>query len=81
MIKQQRKIIAGSFVARMRSGHIGLFARRGKPRLPIDEIYTSAIAQMLDNPEVRERIQEKAAERFEKNLAHEIEFALQQEAR
>lgn len=34
----KRTLIAGSFVATMRSGHKGVFRRRGKARLPIEEL-------------------------------------------
>jgi hypothetical protein len=34
----KRTLIAGSFVAAMKSGHQGVFKRRGKARLPIDEL-------------------------------------------
>ena len=81
MVKAQRKAISGSFVARMRSGHLGVFQRHGDDRLPIEEKFGPALAQMLDNPEVNERIRERAAERFDKNLQHEFEYAIKQGAR
>lgn len=34
----KRTLVAGSFVATMKSGHQGVFRRRGKARLPIDEL-------------------------------------------
>ncbi len=34
----KRTLIAGAFVATMKSGHKGVFRRRGKARLPIDEL-------------------------------------------
>lgn len=34
----KRTLVAGSFVATMQSGHKGVFRRRGKARLPIDEL-------------------------------------------
>jgi hypothetical protein len=34
----KRTLIAGSFVATMKSGHRGVFRRTGKARLPIDEL-------------------------------------------
>jgi hypothetical protein len=78
LVKAQRKRITGSFVARMKSGHLGIFQRQGTDRLPIEEKFGPALAQMLDNPEVNERIRERAAERFDKNLRHEFDFALKQ---
>ena len=34
----KRTLVAGSFVATMKSGHKGVFRRRGEARLPIDEL-------------------------------------------
>lgn len=34
----KRTLLAGSFVATMKSGHVGVFRRRGKARLPIEEL-------------------------------------------
>lgn len=34
----KRTLVAGSFVATMKSGHKGVFRRRGKARLPIQEL-------------------------------------------
>jgi hypothetical protein len=36
--KGKRTLIAGAFKATMKSGHAGVFKRRGKARLPIDEL-------------------------------------------
>lgn len=37
----KRTLIAGSFLATMKSGHKGVFKRRGSARLPIDELLGS----------------------------------------
>ena len=34
----KRTLVKGSFVATMKSGHVGVFKRRGKARLPIQEL-------------------------------------------
>jgi hypothetical protein len=34
----KRTLVKGAFVATMRNGHVGVFRRRGKARLPIDEL-------------------------------------------
>lgn len=34
----KRTLVKGAFVATMKSGHLGVFRRRGKARLPIDEL-------------------------------------------
>lgn len=88
MVKAQRKIITGSFVARMKKGfkgvatnHLGVFQRSGDDRLPIKEKFGPSLAEMLDNPAVREGIIQLAADRFQKNLDHEIDFFTKQGGR
>ncbi|MCP4021574.1 MAG: hypothetical protein GY729_07015 [Desulfobacteraceae bacterium] len=77
-VKNTRKILKHSFIARMKkSGHVGLFQRRGKDRLPIDEKFSYAIAQMLDKPEIAKEIELNAQQRFSRSLNHEINYALQ----
>jgi hypothetical protein len=34
----KRTLVQGAFLAMMRSGHVGIFRRRGKARLPIEEL-------------------------------------------
>ncbi len=77
-VKKTPKVLKHSFVARMRkSGHVGIFQRLGKDRLPIDQKFGPAIPQMLGNPQVRDEIRKNALSRLSKNLNHEIDFALQ----
>lgn len=65
------------FVAKMQSGHIGVFARVGKARLPIQEKYGPSIPQMLGSPTVSAWVEEKAVERLEQRLDHEINRILE----
>ncbi len=64
--------IKGAFVARMKSGHVGVFKRVGKARLPIEQLYGPSIPQMLDSKTVREWVEQKAAEVLDQRLEHEI---------
>jgi len=61
-----------AFVARMPSGHLGVFHRAGKPRLPIIERFGPSVPQMLESEDVRRWVEEKAAERLDDRLEHEI---------
>lgn len=49
--KGNRRLIRGAFVARMRSGHVGVFARAGKGRLPINEMFTSRLTDLFKDSE------------------------------
>lgn len=64
--------LPGAFVAQMKSGHVGVFKRVGKPRLPIEQKYGPSVPQMLGSPSVSQWIEEKAQETLEKRLDHEI---------
>lgn len=62
----------GSFSARMPSGHLGIFKRRGVARLPIDEqmIYLRQAQAVLDG------IAQRAPERLRTIYAQELHYAL-----
>lgn len=65
-----------AFVARMRSGHIGIFERTGAAGSngndAIRELMGSSVPQMLGSKEVEERLAKETAEKFEERLQHEI---------
>ena len=64
--------IRRAFVAQMQSGHIDVFNRVGQSRLPIIERYGPSIPQMLGSPTVTQWVREKAGEKLEERLNHEI---------
>jgi hypothetical protein len=61
-----------AFIATMKSGHRGVFKRRGTPRLPIDQLHGPSIFKAFQKHEAAAvaRTQEQLA----KNVPHEIEF-------
>lgn len=69
--------IKSAFVAKMQSGHLGVFQRVGRRRTPIKEFYGPPIPQMLGNPSVAAWVEKKAAERLDERLEHEITQALE----
>jgi len=76
-VKKERKVLKHSFLARLKSGHVGVFQREGDARLPINQKFGPSIPEMIGNQEVVDRIQANAEQRFSKTLDHEIDFALQ----
>lgn len=63
----------GAFVATMRSGHTGVFRRRGKPRLPIAELHGPSLGRVFrNNWNVGV---ERFREQLPKNLEREFRFA------
>ena len=83
-VKATRKKVRGGFVARMRSGHVGVFKRTGKfGRNHVDELEkfreltSTSIPQMLNNSKVKSALEAKAVGRFTKNLSHEMDYLMQ----
>lgn len=65
-----------AFVARMKSGHTGIFERTGgstsNDKDEIREIMGSSIPQMLGNEEVEEKLSTEAVSKFNDRLDHEV---------
>lgn len=63
-----------AFIATMRSGHVGVFQRRGRDRLPIDELHGPSLPHVFAkfSAEGLARGQESLL----KNLQSELQFAL-----
>lgn len=61
-----------AFVARMESGHVGIFERTGGVAQDgsdeIQEVMGSSVPQMLGSPEVEERLAEEAMDKFRERL-------------
>lgn len=60
----KRTLIKSAFVAMMASGHKGVFRRRGKTRLPIDEAFTTKISDVFNNDGLINLIQTRAQNVF-----------------
>ena len=60
------------FIAKMKSGHIGMFERSGFNRLPVKEIMGASTAQMAADSVVLEKVEAAAAETIVKRTEHEI---------
>lgn len=80
VVKGQGGTIAHAFLAKMKSGHVGVFQRAGhgasNASLPISKLAGPSTPQMLGSPSVTEFIAKKMLERMDKNLEHEIDAFL-----
>lgn len=80
VVKGQGGTIAHAFLAKMKSGHVGVFQRAGRgannASLPISKLSGPSTPQMLGSPSVTEFIAKKMLERMDKNLEHEIDAFL-----
>jgi len=68
-----RKLIASAFIQQMRTGHTGVFLRKGKERLPIREVTTISTAQMFEQAAV-DAIQKMIAKDGAEILQRELDF-------
>ena len=70
------KRFENAFVAKMESGHIGIFERTGGitsgGNNEIKELQGSSVPQMLGSKEVQDELVNKASQKFEERMEHEI---------
>lgn len=69
---EQPKVFEHAFIARMKTGHTGIFERETSKRFPITEHMGSATAQMARNSVVLEEVEAKTTAVIEKRIEHEI---------
>lgn len=61
-----------AFIARMKSGHVGMFERETRSRIPIREFPGPSIKAMVENTVVIEKVEKAANETIEKRIQQEI---------
>jgi hypothetical protein len=71
----QSKLIPGSFIARMQSGHIGVFQRIRDKRLPVRELFGPSVALVFSRRKIRSKIQEFLKEKVPQEIARALKFA------
>jgi hypothetical protein len=57
-------LVKSAFVATMKSGHLGIFRRRGKARLPIDEAFSTRISDVFRDRDLIPAVQDRAQRVF-----------------
>ena len=76
VVKGEGGTIAHAFLAKMKSGHVGVFQREGhganSASLPIEKLSGPSVPQMLGSPTVSEFIQKRMEERLAVNVEHEV---------
>lgn len=73
-----RKQIKSTFVARMESGHTGVFEREGKGRFPVRELFGPGILHVLQRDDVIDRLEDQMNDRLWNRLEHEADYLLKQ---
>lgn len=75
MIKGARQLVAGGFLAEMKSGKMGVFSRRGGERLPIKQLFSNEVADFLkSNAGFLPRIKAEAEQNMQKNFERDYLF-------
>jgi len=76
---QGKKKVGHAFYAKMKSGHVGIFKRRGKESLPINERFTLGPMKMFQKVGIK-AIQEVIRTKGRAIFQHELDYFLLKEA-
>jgi hypothetical protein len=68
------RLIPGSFIARLGSGHIGVFKRIGAARLPIAELFGPSVALVFSRRKLQERLGAFLREKVPQEIARAFRF-------
>jgi hypothetical protein len=63
--------VDNAFIRIMPSGHVGVFVRAGRPRLPIRELFGPSLGHVFQK--YRPEVIERTIEMFQRNFGHELE--------
>ncbi|WII39694.1 phage tail protein [Paenibacillus thiaminolyticus] len=72
----EKKPISGAFVQQMPNGNLGVYHRRRKGRLPIEQLYGPGVPIMLNAQKIRDKLQDEMTKKLEQRLEHELERVL-----
>lgn len=70
------KLVAGAFIAQMRSGHEGVFKRVGKSRLPIKELFTTRVSDVFRDEDVVPAVFARTQDVFRRSFARLLPMEL-----
>jgi hypothetical protein len=74
----QKRQIDHAFIAVMKNGHRGIYARKpGAGRLPIRELQGASIPHVFIQPEIQQQMKTTLACRWQPILDHEVKYELQ----
>jgi len=77
-----RTLYRGTFTATMRSGHLGVYKRIGKTRLPLKELYGPSIPTVVEQePDLAVKVEHDAAVNLERALTAQMELMLKKTGR
>lgn len=70
--KGGRRLIPGAFIGRMPSGHAGVFRRKGRKRLPIQELYGPSLPRVFVQRHVMSATDTAARAEWQREFARQI---------
>lgn len=73
-VTRQRKTVSGVFIAKMKSGHVGVYKREGKSRLPIRELFSVSLPQTFTQKQILAAMRKTAVERFGIEFTRELRY-------
>lgn len=73
----QRNLIAHAFVATMRSGHKGIYVRKGSARLPIRELFGSRVVDALLHKGEAEGVRDRGRASFQATFGRLLPLELE----
>jgi len=75
---KKQKLENGAFVQKMPSGHVGVFERVGKKRLPIRELTGPSVTGIFKaNEKIHDSVFDKIFDTLEKRIIHELQWVLE----
>jgi hypothetical protein len=69
-----RKLIPSAFIAEMKSGHVGVFKRQGKERLPIHELKGPSVPVVFARQKIQAAVLKMIDERLEKEIDQALKY-------
>lgn len=72
-----RKVYPGTFIAKMKSGHIGVFSRMGEGRFPVEEETGPGLAGLMDEAGTMADLIDYGRPLLRDRFEHEINFLLE----
>jgi hypothetical protein len=75
--KGKRKLVRGAFIRTMKSGHKGVFRRKGARRLPLRELFTTRVSDVFNDAGFVPAVHTIAQNKFQTTFARLFAMNLQ----
>lgn len=79
VLRGQRRIVEGGFLAKTKSGYTGVFARTGRGRYPIKQLYSGEMADLVQSPKFLKKLEKHAGDFYAKQFDREMQYQIDRE--